>query len=71
MAPLARRSSPRRFTLPAVLVAAVLGLAACNQGGECDECDSDSDCKSGRTCATFQDGYHMCADQDTESCPMP
>ncbi len=60
--------SARRWHLLALLLAAMVSLGACNQGGECDECDDDEDCESGRTCAEFEGGHWLCADDGTSSC---
>ena len=42
------------------LVLAVLPLAGCSSGGECDTCTADADCKSGLFCSKFSDGSSRC-----------
>lgn len=45
---------------PLILVLALMPLASCTSGGECDRCDSDDDCKSGFKCVNFEDGSKRC-----------
>ncbi len=44
----------------ALAVPAVLPLAGCTSGDECDSCTMDVDCKSGYFCTPFEDGSHRC-----------
>ena len=44
----------------ALLVLTCLPLLGCDNGGECDKCSADSDCKAGFVCSTFSDGSHRC-----------
>jgi hypothetical protein len=37
-----------------------LCMWACSNGGECDRCSSDDDCKSGLVCSEFSDGSKRC-----------
>ena len=49
-----------RFRWLAVVVLALLPLAGCTKGNECDVCSSDTDCKDGNVCSTFDDGSKRC-----------
>jgi hypothetical protein len=40
---------------PLILVLALMPWAGCTNGGECDRCDSDDDCKTDLICVTFRD----------------
>jgi hypothetical protein len=42
------------------LLLALLSVAACTKGDECDKCSSDSDCREGFVCSTFNDGSKRC-----------
>jgi hypothetical protein len=42
------------------LALAVLPLAGCTKGDECDRCESDEDCKEGFFCTTFSDDSRRC-----------
>jgi len=53
-------SLSRRSLWLAGLVLAVLPLAGCSSGGECDTCTADADCKSGLFCSRFDDGSMRC-----------
>jgi hypothetical protein len=46
-------SFSRRSLWLAAVVLATLPLAGCTDGGECDTCTTDEDCKSGLVCSTF------------------
>ena len=52
----------RRSLWLAALVLAVLPLAGCGSGGECDTCTTDADCKSATApfCSKFSDGSMRC-----------
>ena len=44
-----------------LVFALALGTAAsCTKGNECDTCSTDSDCKKGLFCVTFNDDSHRC-----------
>jgi hypothetical protein len=43
----------RRWLL--CLVLAVMPLAGCTSGDDCDRCDSDDDCRQGFVCSQFRD----------------
>lgn len=43
-----------------LIVLAVLPLASCTKGNECDRCTSDSDCQDGFVCSDFSDGSQRC-----------
>ena len=43
----------RSRVLPAVILAALTGFIACTNGGECDKCSTDSDCKEEFICSNF------------------
>jgi Cys-rich repeat protein len=45
-----------RLSRLVLLVLVCLPLVGCDSGGECDECSTDGDCKSGFVCSTFSDG---------------
>ena len=48
-----------RFVL---LILTCLPLLGCNNGGECDECSTDADCKAPFVCSNFpEDGSRRCA----------
>jgi hypothetical protein len=49
-----------RFRWLAVAVLALLPLAGCTKGNECDSCSSDTDCQDGLVCSTFDDGSKRC-----------
>ena len=49
-----------RFRWLAVAVLALLPLAGCTKGNECDTCSSDTDCQDGLVCSTFDDGSKRC-----------
>ena len=66
----ATRAPSSHLVRLAAAVLLALSLGACNRGLECDECDDDNDCVSGRTCAEFEGGYRFCADDDTDSCTV-
>jgi len=51
---------PRRSLWLAGLVLAVLPLAGCSSGGECETCTADADCKAGFFCSKFSDGSSRC-----------
>jgi len=43
------------------VLAFCLPLLGCgDDGGECDECQSDSDCNAGLVCSTFDDDSRRC-----------
>jgi hypothetical protein len=44
----------------AAAVLALLPLAACGKGDECDTCGSDEDCDGGLVCVTFDDESRRC-----------
>lgn len=44
----------------ALAVPAVLPLAGCTSGDECDSCTVDADCKDGFFCSDFSDGVRRC-----------
>ncbi len=44
----------------AFLAASALTVACRSNGGECDTCSSDEDCKTGLTCSSFSDGSTRC-----------
>jgi len=46
-----------RFVL---LILTCLPLLGCDNGGECDKCSSDQDCKAGFVCSNFSDGSRRC-----------
>jgi hypothetical protein len=50
----------RRSLRLALFALAILPLAGCSNGGECDTCASNSDCKSGLVCSRFDDGSMRC-----------
>jgi hypothetical protein len=50
----------RRTRWLALLVLALVPLAGCSKGGECDTCGSDDDCQGGLVCVTFNDGSKRC-----------
>jgi hypothetical protein len=54
-----RRSLHRFFWLAAAVVAA-LPLAGCSDGGECDTCTVDADCKAPLLCSRFDNGDMRC-----------
>ena len=43
-----------------LVILTCLPLFGCDNGGECDECSSDQDCKSGFVCSSFSDGSRRC-----------
>ncbi len=43
-----------------LLAVATLPLLGCSNGGECDKCTVDADCKSGLVCSTFSDDSKRC-----------
>jgi hypothetical protein len=45
----------RRRFWPVAVLALLLPIVSCDNGGECDKCDSDDDCSSGFICVTFRD----------------
>ena len=49
-----------RYRWLAVAVLALLPLVGCTKGNECDTCSSDTDCKDGLVCSTFDDGSRRC-----------
>jgi len=53
-------SLPRRSLWLASLTLAILPLAGCSNGGECDTCTTNDDCKSGLVCSRFNDGSMRC-----------
>jgi hypothetical protein len=53
-------SFSRRSLWLAAVVLATLPLAGCSDGGECDTCTTDEDCKSGLVCSRFDDGSQRC-----------
>ena len=52
----------RRLRLLALglLAVAALPILSCSNGGECDQCSADEDCKSGLVCSTFSDDSKRC-----------
>ena len=50
----------RRSRWLLVFVLAVLPLASCTKGNECDRCAADSDCQDGFVCSDFSDGSQRC-----------
>jgi hypothetical protein len=45
-----------------LLCLAVLPFGGCNNGGECDRCTEDTDCKQGFVCSNFPaDNSKRCA----------
>jgi len=44
----------------ALALPAVLPLAGCTKGDECDSCTTDADCKDGFFCTDFSDGSRRC-----------
>jgi hypothetical protein len=52
----------RRAFWLAGLVLAMLPLAGCSSGGECDTCTVDADCKTASApfCSKFDDGSSRC-----------
>jgi hypothetical protein len=53
-------SFSRRSLWLAFSVLAILPLAGCSDGGECDTCTVNEDCKSGLLCVPFSDGSMRC-----------
>jgi hypothetical protein len=49
-----------RFRWLAVAVLALLPLAGCTKGNECDTCSGDTDCQDGLVCSTFDDSSKRC-----------
>lgn len=49
-----------RFRWLVVVVLALMPLVGCTKGNECDTCSSDTDCKDGLVCSTFDDGSRRC-----------
>jgi hypothetical protein len=46
-----------------------LVAAGCiDSGGNCDACETDSDCDPDKTCSDFDGGERLCADADTWMC---
>ena len=43
-----------------VLALCAFPLLSCSNGGECDKCNSDADCKQGLVCSQFSDGSKRC-----------
>ncbi len=50
----------RKSLAVAGLALAILPLAGCSSGGECDTCTVDADCQSGLFCSRFDDGSMRC-----------
>jgi hypothetical protein len=48
----------RRWLL--CLVLAVMPLAGCTKGDECDRCETDEDCRDGFFCTNFSDESQRC-----------
>jgi hypothetical protein len=44
-----------RLLVLGLVLAALLPLAGCTKGEECDTCSSDADCKNGLLCVNFLD----------------
>ena len=44
----------------ALALPAMLPLASCTSGDECDKCTVDADCKDGFFCTHFSDGSRRC-----------
>jgi len=53
-------SLSRRSLRLALCLLAILPLGGCSNGGECDTCTTNSDCKSGLVCSRFDDGSMRC-----------
>ena len=49
----------RRMFLPLLIA---VSLASCSEGDECNTCTSDTDCKAGFVCSTFDDGSRRCGE---------
>jgi len=51
-----RAKRPRTLLLIGLLALGAVPLPGCAEdGGECDRCETDSDCKSGLVCVNFRD----------------
>jgi hypothetical protein len=55
-----RSNRSRRLLSLGLLALSALPLLRCSNGGECDKCDVDSDCKAGLVCSTFSDDSKRC-----------
>jgi hypothetical protein len=51
---------PLRLLSLGLLAIAVFPVLSCSNGGECDKCSVDEDCKSGLVCSTFSDDSKRC-----------
>jgi hypothetical protein len=51
---------PLRLVLLGLLAVSALPILSCSNGGECDKCSVDEDCKSGLVCSTFSDDSKRC-----------
>jgi hypothetical protein len=49
-----------RLSRLALLILTCLPLLGCHNGGECDKCSTDQDCKAGLVCSNFSDGSRRC-----------
>ena len=50
----------RRASLLLVVTLLALPWVGCTKGNECDQCNSDEDCKQGFICNSFSDGSKRC-----------
>jgi hypothetical protein len=50
----------RRSRWLIAVVLALMPLASCTQGDECDRCETDEDCQEGFLCSDFSDGSRRC-----------
>jgi hypothetical protein len=55
------------LSLPLIVFTACNELTG-NDGGQCDRCSRDSDCRNGRTCFPFSDGNSRCATEAGQTC---
>ena len=55
-----RPNRPLCLLLLVFLAASALPILGCSNGGECDKCSVDADCKAGLVCSTFSDESKRC-----------